>query len=243
MPDTQRPILRDVRFEPVGDRCVLIRVSDGIDPDISRLVHALTALIASKKPRGAIEIVPAFNTIAVHFDPMVYRPDDGLASAQLIRELENVLRFELPEVGRAERLIDVPACYGGEFGPDLEDVARRCNLSIDEAIALHSATPMTLYAFFFAPGNPFVGPLDARLRVGRRASPRTRVEAGSVAIANGMSSIYAATSPGGWNVIARTPWNLFDVHANPPTRLRLGDRVRFRPISLDEYRAQQEARR
>lgn len=226
---------RPARIEPVGERCVLIRLGEGVDAGISRTVHAVTALLDAHRPASVVEVVPAFNSVAVHYRPTTYPRELGLPSAQLTRELQALLRHDLPELEGESRVVEIPACYGGEFGPDLEDVARQCGLGVEETIALHSGTPQTLYAFFFSPGNPFAGPLDPRLNVKRRGSPRTRVEAGSVAIANGLSSIYQSASPGGWNVIARTPWNLFDVRQQPPTRLRLGDQLRFKPITPEEF--------
>ncbi|GAA4334371.1 5-oxoprolinase subunit PxpB [Variovorax defluvii] len=223
-------------IEPVGDRCVLVRVGEHVDVETSRAVHAITAHLSAKKLRGVIEVVPAFTTVAVHFQPMAFLPERGLPTAQLTRSLEDVLAEPLPELPPSGRVVDIPACYGGEFGPDLEDVAQRCGISAEEVIALHSGSTLTLYAFFFSPGNPFAGPVDPRLNVGRRSSPRTRVEAGSVAIANGISSIYQTASPGGWNVIARTPWNLFDVDKQPPTRLQLGDLLRFKPITPEQFK-------
>lgn len=232
---TVAPTLRSARIEPVGDRCVLIRLGEGVDAGVSHTVHALTALLNAHRPAAVVEVVPAFNSVAVHYRPTAYPRDAGLPSEQLTRQLQALLEQDLPELEGEGRMVEIPACYGGEFGPDLEDVARQCGLSIEEAIALHSGTPLTLYAFFFSPGNPFAGPLDPRLHVKRRSSPRTRVEAGSVAIANGLSSIYQSASPGGWNVIARTPWNLFDVRRQPPTRLRLGDQLSFKPITPEEF--------
>ena len=234
--------LRDMRIEPVGERCLLIRLGERVDIETSRTVHAVAALIAAQTPVGVVDVVPAFNTVAVHFQPMAFSRRDGPPSVQLTHKLERLLEQDLPVLASESRTVEIPACYGGEFGPDLEDVARQCGLDTEETIALHSGTPLTLYAFFFSPGNPFAGPLDPRLRVGRRSSPRTRVEAGSVAIANGISSIYQTASPGGWNVIARTPWNLFDASQQPPTRLRLGDQLRFKPISPAEFRDMLEPR-
>ncbi len=231
-------MLDHVCIEPVGDRCLLIRVGDTVDLATNRAVHAITALInASLDADGpVVEVVPAFTTVAVHYQPSRCPRDGDLPSVHVTRQIEALLRQDLPTLTDEGRLIEIPACYGGDYGPDLEEVARQCGLAEQEVIALHSGTPLTLYAFFFSPGNPFAGPLDPRLNVKRRASPRTRVEAGSVAIANGLSSIYQSASPGGWNVIARTPWNLFQVHQQPPTRLRLGDQLRFKPISPDEFR-------
>lgn len=235
-------ILAQARIEPVGDRCLLIRLGDTLDLATNRAVHAVTALInahidAHIHANGPIiEVVPAFTTVAVHYQPSRCPRAGDLPSVHMTRQIEALLRQDLPALADEGRSIEIPACYGGDYGPDLEDVARQCSLAPEEVIALHSGAPLTLYAFFFSPGNPFAGPLDPRLNVKRRASPRTRVEAGSVAIANGISSIYQSASPGGWNVIARTPWNLFQVDQQPPTRLRLGDQVRFKPISPDEFR-------
>ncbi|ALM86840.1 hypothetical protein ASB57_08200 [Bordetella sp. N] len=233
-------MLARARIEPVGDRCLLIRLGDTVDLATNRAVHAVTALINAAAADDAslaaiVEVVPAFTTVAVHYQPSRCPRVGDLPSVHLTRCIEALLRQDLPDVAVEGRVVEIPACYGGDFGPDLDDVAERCGLTPQEVIALHSGTPLTLYAFFFSPGNPFAGPLDPRLNVKRRSSPRTRVEAGSVAIANGLSSIYQSASPGGWNVIARTPWNLFDVTAQPPTRLRLGDQLRFKPISPTEF--------
>lgn len=223
------------QIEPVGERCLIVRLGQQAGPETSRVVHAVAAALMSRLPAGVTDVVPAFTSVAVHFQPLAFARGRGLPSAQLARRIDRVLAGGVAPLREGGREIEIPACYGGEFGPDLEDVARQCGLTPDEVIALHAGRALTLYAFFFSPGNPFAGPLDARLQVSRRPTPRTRVEAGSVAIANGISSIYQTASPGGWNVIARTPWNLFDVRRMPPTRLQLGDRIRFRPVTPDEY--------
>jgi KipI family sensor histidine kinase inhibitor len=143
-------------------------------------------------------------------------------------------------VGRAAsapRVVEVPVCYGGEFGPDLEEVAATCGLAVAEAIALHGASPHVVYMLGFAPGFPYIGGLDPRLAVPRRATPRAKVPAGSVAIARDQTSIYPNESPGGWNLIGRTPVALFDMNADPPCLLQPGDRVRFVAVSARQYDA------
>ena len=225
----------DWRIEPVGDRCLLIRLGGQVDIATSRLVHAVTAALLQKALPGVVDVVPAFTTVAVYYQPMAFAIKRGLPSQQLTTRLEAVLGGGVPPLSTEGRLVEVPACYGGAFGPDLDSVAERCGLSPQEVVALHSGVPLTVYTFFFSPGNCFAGPVDPRLAVPRRASPRTRVEAGSVAIANGITSIYQTTSPGGWNILARTPWNMFDIDAVPPTRVQLGDRMQFRPITQEEF--------
>lgn len=229
-------------IESVGERCVLIRLGEGIDLPTSQKTHAVTEYLKTQALPGLTEVVPAFNSVAVHFNPMAYSMGDGLPTAQVAQRLERLLTADLPaRVGRS-RLVEIPACYGGEFGPDLEEVAKRCALTVEQAIALHSERTMTLYTYFFAPGNPFFGPLHPDLRVGRRPSPRTRLEAGSVGIANGLSTVYASVSPGGWNIIARTPWTFFDLQQDPPVRLQLGDQIKFKPITASEFEQMLEVR-
>ncbi|MBH1966306.1 MAG: 5-oxoprolinase subunit PxpB [Comamonadaceae bacterium] len=229
-------------IEPVGERCVLIRLGEGIDLATSQKTHAVTEFLQTNPLPGLIEVVPAFNSVAVLFNPMAYAMGDGLPTAQVTKQLMQLLVADLPAQAGSGRLVEIPACYGGEFGPDLEEVAERCGLTVEQAIALHSERPMTLYTYFFAPGNPFFGPLHPDLSVGRRASPRTRLEAGSVGIANGLSTVYASASPGGWNIIARTPWTFFDLHQDPPVRLQLGDQIKFKPIAPTEFQQMEEGR-
>jgi inhibitor of KinA len=223
------------RIEPVGDRCLLIRLGDRVDIDVSHTVHAVAAMLMAQDLAGVIDIVPAFTTVAVHYRATARPGADGSPFRHLKRELDALLAKGVPAVSSSSRVVEIPACYGGEFGPDLEDVATQCGLSPDEVVRRHSASAQVLYTFFFAPGNPFAGPVDPSLQVPRRRTPRTRLHAGSVAIANGISCIYQNESPGGWNVIARTPWNLFDAGQDPPTRLQLGDQLRFVPISPERF--------
>lgn len=223
------------RIEPVGDRCLLIRLGDRVDIDVSHTVHAVAAQLMAQALPGVIDVVPAFTTVAVHYRAAARPSAEGSVFKQLKRDIDALLAMGVPTLPPSTRIVDIPACYGGEYGPDLEDVAAQCGLSTDEVIRRHSASVQVLYTFFFAPGNPFAGPVDPSLQVPRRRTPRTRVPAGSVAIANGISSIYQNESPGGWNILARTPWNLFDARQRPPTRLQLGDQLRFVPISPERF--------
>ncbi|MFK4444944.1 inhibitor of KinA [Caballeronia udeis] len=228
------------RIEALGDRCLMVRFGDRIDPATTRDVHSLTAWLLAHMPTGVVDVVPAFTTVALHYLPERLPRAGGSPYRQLAGSLAALLEGGIAPVEQSTRLVEVPVCYGGEYGPDLDDVAQRCDLTTDEVIRLHGASELIVQTFFFSPGNPFAGPLDARLTVPRRATPRARVEAGSVAIANGLSSIYQVASPGGWNVIGRTPWSMFDLAWTPPTRLRLGDRLRFVPVSPETFASMDE---
>jgi inhibitor of KinA len=230
------------RIEPVGDRCLLVSFGNEVSAAASRSVLGLAADLSRKPLDGVIDVVPAFTTVALHYRPELCAQGDGTPYEALAERVEARLQGGIPDLDLETRVVEIPACYGGQYGPDLDDVAARCGLSPDEVIARHCASPLVVYTFFFAPGNPFAGGLDPRLAVPRRATPRTEVPAGSVAIANGMSTIYQLAMPGGWNLIARTPWNMFDLGQDPPVRLRLGDRLRFLPISPAEFERLREDR-
>lgn len=230
------------RIEPVGDRCLLVAFGDRVDAATNRIVLSLAAYLQAHPLPGVVDVVPAFTTVALHYLPEAHAGGDASPYAHLAGLLEDLLQRGIPPVEQVTRVVEIPVCYGGEFGPDLDDVAARCGMSSDDVVRLHGQSPLVVYTFFFAPGNPFAGGLDPRLHVPRRATPRTRVPAGSVAIANGLSTIYQLAMPGGWNLIGRTPWNLFDLSQDPPVRLRLGDQLRFVPVSPADYERLCEAR-
>jgi inhibitor of KinA len=230
------------RIEPVGDQCLLISFGNTVDSlTNSRVLGAAAYFMAHPLP-GVRDVVPSFTTLALHYLPQAFEPTLGTPYDQLCALVTHALALDTQDLVPDQRTVEVPVCYGGEYGPDLDEVARRCNLTAGEVIALHGESPSVVYTFYFAPGNPFAGGLDPRLRVPRRSTPRIKVPAGSVAIANNLSTIYQLEMPGGWNLIGRTPWNLFDFKQDPPSRLRLGDRLRFVPISAAEYASLKEPR-
>jgi inhibitor of KinA len=231
------------RVDPVGDRCLLVTLGDQVDARVNRVVLALAADLLADLPEGVIDVVPTFTTVALHYLPQAYAGRASSPFACLAACVRERLQRGIPDIEADSRVVEIPACYGGSYGPDLDEVAERCGLTSREVIELHVASPLVIYTFFFAPGMPFAGGLDPRLALPRRATPRTEVPAGSVAIANGLSTVYQVATPGGWNLIGRTPWNLFDLARDPPARLRLGDRLRFVPVSPAEFDRLYEARR
>lgn len=227
------------RIDAVGDRCLLVGLGRTVDPAASARVHALVQRLRAQPIEGVRDIVPAFTTVALHYRPECFGPSPfaGL-KAELLLRLAEPLDTRLG----AERVIEVPICYGGEHGPDLDDVAQRCGLSPEGVIALHLASPHRVYMLGFAPGFPFIGGLAPQLEMPRRTTPRTHVPPGSVAIARDQTCIYPLETPGGWNLIGRTPLRLFDAGAEPPCRLGPGDAIRFVRIDADRYQALLEAR-
>ncbi len=176
-----------------------------------------------------LDVVPGIDSVVARFDPLTIAPEIARAHIGAVdAKGASVLR------ANAE-LLEIPVVYGGEYGPDLDDLCKSTGLTRDELIALHTGTEYVVDMVGFTPGFAFIGGLDERLRVPRRAEPRARVEPGSVGIADGRTGLYAMASPGGWTIIGRTPRRLFDPDAAEPFLLRAGMRVRFRAIDADEF--------
>jgi KipI family sensor histidine kinase inhibitor len=223
-----------VRLLDAGDAAFTIEFGDSVDPALLAAVNALDAAIsqshAAGRLPGLIETMPTFRSLTVFFDPLL------TGRAALVEALQPLLDDPAqarPIEGRAWRL---PVCYEGDAGPDLEATAQAIGVSADEVIALHSGTELRVYMLGFLPGFPFMGDLPERLRLPRRTEPRVRVPAGSVSIAGGLSAIYPWESPGGWHLLGRCPVPLFDASRESPSLLAAGDRVRFEPVSMAEYR-------
>ena len=223
------------RILDAGDAALTIEFGSIIDPALLAEVNALDAAVLRRKQAGelpgVIETMPTFRSLTVFFDPLVTDRDAVLATLQpLIAAAEHGSTTD----GRHWRL---PVCYEGEAAPDLAEVAGAIGIGEDEVVALHSGAEYLVYMIGFLPGFPFMGDLPAPLRLPRRAQPRVRVPAGSVAIATGLTAIYPWESPGGWHLLGRCPVPLFDARRTSPSLLAAGDRVRFVPVSAQECRA------
>lgn len=217
-----------------GDRCLVLRFGTSIDIAVGRRCAAAASALRQAAIRGISDIVPTFNTVAVHFLPAHFGAD--MSAGKLQEHIERVLHdAELDSSKTVGRLVELPVCYGGEYGPDLPDVARRTGLDEDGVIALHGREPAYVFMLGFAPGAPFMGVHDEAFALPRRPTPRTSIPAGSVAIANRQTVIYPNNLPGGWHVIGRTPVRLFDPLREPATLVSPGDTVQFRPISVEDF--------
>ncbi|WP_066417744.1 5-oxoprolinase subunit PxpB [Bordetella ansorpii] len=219
------------RIQAQGDRCVLVRFGEALDVRTGQICLAAANLLRDAGLPGVIDIVPSFTAVAVH-----YRPSgDGPTFSQLSARIERALAAGIPLDASAGHEIEIPVCYGGEFGPDLPDVAARAGVSTDEVIALHSGPESMVFMLGFAPGHAYIGIHDERLAIPRRPTPRMSIPAGAVAVANRQTVIYPGNLPGGWSVIGATPLVLFDPTREPAALLGPGDRIRFVPISADQY--------
>ena len=224
------------KFLPAGDRALVVEVGDVISPECNRRVNQLLGAIEEGGVRGVVDLVPTYRSLMVQYDPM-------LVSFEDLREAISEVGSKLKDgKAGAGRLVEIPTLYGGEYGPDLEFVAEQAGLSVEEAVGLHSGVDYLVYMMGFTPGFPYLGGLPERLATPRLTTPRTVIPAGSVGIAESQTGVYPLASPGGWQLIGRTPLRLFDIERDPPSLISAGGRVRFVPLgSEDEYLSIEEA--
>ncbi|MBN8582727.1 MAG: 5-oxoprolinase subunit PxpB [Anaerolineae bacterium] len=212
-------------LKPLGDSSILIQLGDEIDPILNQRVHALDALLQSIP--AVIETVPAYCTLLVHYDLIT----------TTYNEIKNLIEEKLTLIDdsthRPSRHLDIPVLYGNASGLDFETVATTLALSPSELIRLHSEREYTVYMMGFTPGFPYLGILNEKLTLPRMSTPRTRVPAGSVAIAGSQTGIYPLDSPGGWHILGWTPLKLFDPLSENPFLFAPGDTVKFIPIEGD----------
>lgn len=219
------------QFEPLGEAALLLRFGEAVDTLLSQRLQGLSTALRASAPPGVLELVPSYAALAVHFDPLRIALDEVAAW----------VRSGLREGGsgsarRQLRRIEIPLCYGGDYGPDLGAVAAHARLDEDEVIARHCAPDYIVAMIGFLPGFPYLLGLDPALAMPRMDTPRAEVRAGSVGIGGAQTGIYPQRSPGGWRLIGRTPERLFDPQRNPPSLLQPGDRVRFVPVSPQEFK-------
>ena len=221
--------MADLRFVPAGDKALVVEMGDGISPEINRRVHNLSLAIEKQGLPGVLDLVPTYRSVLINYDPLTLTPDD---LEKRVRELTQVLDETPPE---APRVVELPTSYGGDHGPDLAYVAGHNGLTEEEVIALHSGTNYPVYMMGFTPGFTYLGGMPEEIATPRLQTPRTAIPAGSVGIAERQTGVYPIESPGGWQLIGRTPVRLFDPSKRPPVIAEPGDYIRFVPVSPQEY--------
>jgi KipI family sensor histidine kinase inhibitor len=220
-----------IRLEPAGAEALLLVLADEPDALLPQRIATLAETLRQHFSHLLVDLVPGWTTLLLHYD---LTRTDHLA---LARHIEPLLEdwLKAPAATDSGKLHEIPIWYGGE---DLAKVAESCGLSVAEVVDIHSAGEYRVGAIGFSPGFAYLGGLDARLALPRRGSPRIRVPAGSLAIAERQTAIYPQASPGGWHLLGLCPWPLFDARREPPCPLALGDRVRFFAIDEARYRAE-----
>lgn len=220
---------KSFRILPLGDSAITIEFGSEIDPLINARVMSFAKVIIDQGWHGIHDIVPTYRSVTVFFDPLQWN------SSVLTKKLNALPTLQLNETESNDTVHEIPVLYGGAWGPDLEEVAAFAGLTSAQAIELHASIPYRVYMLGFSPGFPYLGLVSERLAMPRRATPRTKVPSGSVGIADRQTGIYPSATPGGWQLIGRTPIPIYRKASSTPFLLKPGDQVRFRPIGRDEF--------
>lgn len=225
--------MENVRFLPCGDQAVTVEWGSTIDEHINRQVHAFARKVEELSHPAITEVVPTYRSATVH-----YRPE--VLSYEELKHLLAPLAQGSAEEAEELPVVEIPVCYGGEYGPDLLEVAQHCSLTPEEVIARHTAPTYRIYMLGFTPGFPYLGGMDPSIAAPRRKEPRIYIPAGSVGIAGEQTGVYPIVSPGGWQLIGRTPLRLFDPQKEQPILLSAGAGIRFVPIDEEAFRKMEE---
>jgi len=218
------------RLHHSGDSLVLVEFEPRVAPEVNARVVALAEAIVTARVPGVRDVVPGYASVGVHVDPLHF---DGGALEQVVAHAWDLT---VPESAPA-REVEIPVCYGGTHGPDLAAVAAFSGCNADDVVERHAAVTYRVYMLGFLPGFAYLGTVDATIAMPRHVSPRERVPAGSVGIAGRQTGVYPSESPGGWQLIGRTPWRMFDATRPDPAVVRAGDLVRFKPMSAGDWDA------
>jgi inhibitor of KinA len=218
-------------YLPAGDRMLLVEFSEEISPQINSQVYRLASFLETAAIPGVVESIPSYRSLGI-----VYNPTET-SYERLVKLLDELDELDSQAQVDPRRKIEIPVHYGGESGPDLDFVARHNHLTTEEVIHIHTSNDYLVYLLGFTPGFPYLGGMSPRIATPRMGEPRSRVAAGSVAIGGNQTGIYPIDSPGGWRIIGRTPFRLFDLNREDPFLLKAGDLVRFRSVTPEEYQS------
>jgi inhibitor of KinA len=228
-------------FYPLGDCAVVVKLGREIDMKTHQKVNQFTKKLSQNPFVGMVEFVPAFSTVTVYYEPLKIHVRQDSTPYQTVCAILKKTGLELDNIeASGKNVIEIPVCYGGDFGPDLDFVAKHNGLVLDEVSRIHADGEYPVYMIGFVPGFPYLGGLSERIAAPRKTKPRQKVLAGSVGIAGTQTAIYPIESPGGWQIIGRTPMSLFRPELNSPSLLQIGDMVRFYPISRETFDAWME---
>ncbi|NVZ23724.1 5-oxoprolinase subunit B family protein [Pseudomonas costantinii] len=241
--DSARPVgvTQNWRFEPCGDSCIVVVFATVFSAQANRRAVAFSATLHDRLARGLLsgvtDVIPAMVSVGVHYSPDVFatRHPELLPYDAVSHMLENALIQLQAAPSATPKRLDIPVCYEGDYAPDLLGIANACAMTPGEVIAAHTGQWVDVLMVGFAPGHPYIGMHEPALKLARRSVPRTLVKQGSVGLANRQSVIYPSDLPGGWNIVGRTPLNLFSPANEPPCLLTGGDQVRFVPITAREF--------
>lgn len=221
--------MQEIKILTAGDSSLLIEFGNEISPKINQKLTATVQLIKEQHIEGVVDMIPAFCSLLVNYDPRVIRYEE------LKDRIKNLVKVDVKAQAGKKKVFEIPVCYGGEFGPDIENIAEHAGLSVEEVIEIHSSRDYLIYMLGFLPGFTYLGGLDERIHTPRLANPRVKINAGSVGIGGSQTGIYPLDSPGGWQLMGMTPVKTYDPDRETPILVEAGDYIRFVPVSEEEY--------
>lgn len=221
--------MENIRFLTAGDSSMLIEFGDEISKEINRKITATIQMMREQHIEGVVDTIPAFCSLLINYDPRI------VSYEQLEERMRQLVRLDIPAEQAQKRVIEIPVCYGGEYGPDLENIAELAGLTKEEVIRIHSSEEYLIYMLGFLPGFAYLGGLDERIHTPRLANPRIKINAGSVGIGGSQTGIYPLDSPGGWQLLGMTPVKVYDPVREVPILYEAGDYIRFVPVDEAEY--------
>ena len=218
-----------IKLLTAGDSSILLQFGNTIDPAINRKIAATVQLMREQHINGVTDVIPAFCSLLINYDPRV------ISYEQIKRRMEALVKIDVTAGDTRKRVFEIPVCYGGEYGPDIQNIADHAGMSVEEVIQVHTSRDYLIYMLGFLPGFTYLGGLDERIHTPRLANPRIRIPAGSVGIGGSQTGIYPMDSPGGWQLMGQTPVKTYDPERKPPILVEAGDYIRFVPIDEDEF--------
>ncbi len=225
----QNGLFKKPLFRIAGDRGLLVEYGDVIDPDVNNKVRSMAIIMEKESSKSVIETIPTYRSLLIIYDPAITNPTKLEKEILALEERISQIKIPPPDT------VEIPVCYGGEFGPDIQFVADHNSITKDDVIRIHSGAEYQIYMIGFTPGFPFLGGLPKELYTPRLETPRSFVPERSVGIANNQTGIYPLASPGGWQLIGKTPLRLFAPEHSNPFIYKVGDRIKFKPISAEDY--------
>ncbi|MCZ0702175.1 inhibitor of KinA [Natronobacillus azotifigens] len=229
----------EYKLSPMGDQSILIELGNTIDLATHDIVQHVVTCLDSMDHAWIIEYIPAFTSITVIYDPVQVLEIEANPFKSPYHIVANIIEEQIQQIAvletKKQRTIEIPVLYGGEYGPDISIVAEHNHLTIEEVISFHTAGEYTVYMIGFAPGFPYIGGLPKRIATPRKTTPRSVTPARSVGIAGEQTGVYSIESPGGWQVIGRTPLELFQPNDPEPTLLQTGDKIKFKSVTKEVY--------
>lgn len=221
--------MQEIKILTAGDSSLLIEFGNEISTEINQKITATVQLMKEQHIEGVVDIIPAFCSLLINYDPRVIRYDE------LKGRMKDLLKMDIKTEAGRKRVYEIPVCYGGEYGPDLENIAKHAGISEEEVIQIHSSKDYLIYMLGFLPGFTYLGGLDERIHTPRLANPRLKISAGSVGIGGSQTGIYPMDSPGGWQLMGMTPVKTYDPDRKVPILVEAGDYIRFVPVNEEEY--------